>query len=226
MFTQQSLFFTGKPPAPELRGSGSTHLGTASSSPYHTTVTIPTHAAGDLIVVVTCASHSTAPTASVNTTVSVGTWSYAPKGSMSSTRSGHIFQCVADGTNMSLDIDFTQLCNAVRSCIYVIKNADTARVAATVSTGTNSVLNPPNATVPNTRDVLWIAWGFTLNPFQTTTTGYPSGYGNLLQAYSTSNGSCLAATRVVLNDDAEDPGNFNGAVTGNWVGHTIGCYIA
>lgn len=216
MFTQQALFFTGKGPPPELRNTG----GSSSSS---TTPTIPTHAVGDLIVIVSCAS-GTGSGASVNTEISVGTWTCVAKGSISTTRYGYIWYCVADGTNMSLKMDFPTTPSVVRSAIYVVKNANAVKVNTTQSTGTNSALNPPNAILTNTRDTLWIAWGFTLNPFSTTTTGYPAGYGNMVQVYSTSNGTCIAATRVVLNDDAEDPGGFNGAVTGNWVGHTIGCF--
>jgi len=206
----QSICPTVAAVSPSIQGTNATSR----------TVTLPTHAAGQMLVVVV--SSDGAPTISVNAGSSSTGWQKLGQSSNGSIVTGAVFWKVADSASETLVLT-TSASEQTTALAYVINNA--TNLDGTPANGSSTNSDPPNlAPAAGTKDYLWIATRS--GDAAVVATVAPSGYSGLeTRAGGTGGASTNAAWKLGPASSSEDPGTFT-SNTEQWVSYTLAVWGA
>lgn len=183
-------------------------------------ITLPSGAnVGNMLLVFFTAVGNNFPT--VNTTVSGNNWISLDRQQHGANVTGRIFYKIAEGSDALTIFTANSTGGAVSNTSahtsYLIYGANGVSRTASNANSTNS--DPPNHNPgAGAKEFLWFASRHARS--NTTTTGAPTNYTNLLVQPAANTIGCVTATAYRLFDSANDnPGTFT-STSNNWVAFT------
>lgn len=196
--------------------------GSQDSNATSHTITLPTHAAGELLVVVFSVDGD--PTVSVNTGSSSADWNKLGQASNSTVVTGAVFWKVATSGAETLVLDTTASEQSTHISYTITSYLPAAAfyVTGTSANGSGTNSDPPAETPAYGRsDYLWIATRSGDSTVQAT--GAPSGFAPLRTrtASGTQGASTATAEAYAAFATTSNPGTFTSA-TEQWVCYTLG----
>lgn len=206
--------------SPRAESPVTTH--SATSDVTTLSVTLPTHAAGDLLLVIMCIDGNPAITPPSG-------WSSVYNGTNSTNcrLAAYVADAVASGS-AEANPQFTFAAAQQGSALaYAIPGGDPAKVAAGAgTTGATTSPDPTSVTSGVTADHLFIAICGADNNSSVTVTGFPTGYTNTASAWNGNVNSALVATaeKATTGSTSDNPSAFTLSGSEQWVANALAFY--
>lgn len=180
--------------------------GSAVAAATSHSITLPTHANGNLIAVFLSVNDT--PTVSVDTGASSTGWSIVASSTHSTTAHGVLLKLFATSDDHTLTITLSASKTLVYA-VYVIDGADS--ISGTASTSASTDPDAPSHSAGATRNHLWLT---AMARGSTGAQTLPSGYSSLVELqHATGGESTISVGQKTANASSDDPSTWTSAST-------------